>query len=116
VDSTAIRSLVLSVRLLFPDSREEMQNFVAFNIKAEQACGLTDDDFFNRLWDTPHNFAKDSHYTKSIRQHLEISFLSHPFVCDVIPEKMGYPLLKYEKRKDDLWFTLDDGTNPSRKY
>jgi hypothetical protein len=116
VQATDVCSLVLIVRLLWPDSdaKDAMYEFIQYNLMEKQACCLDDKIKFDAVWKTKHCFKTETFKT-IIEQHLKTSLQSHPFVRDVIRRVMGMPVLRYWKQEDELQFTLDDGNVPSTK-
>jgi phage/plasmid-associated DNA primase len=116
LQSTHVYSLVLCMRLLWPDSHDVVHDYVRFYYKKEQACGLADIASFDKVWKTEHDLAPGGAFISSIKRHIAIELKSHPFIRRAIPELMGNSVFCYKKGNDDLQFLLDDGTATKRDY
>lgn len=104
------RPLVLVLRLLWPEAREEVRAFLERNFP-DMGSGT-----FDSVWGTGTSLAPDtSAFIRALRSHLHLSISAHPFVRSVLPGLMGHPVLSEERLHHGLKFCLDDGSLPSER-
>ena len=112
---TDMRSLVLCMRLIWPESHDIVHEYMRFNACSKmQGVDFADSREFDCVWNIPHEFATNV-FTSSIQRHFKTSVLSHSFIREVIPRLVGHAVFDYVKGEHDFRFTLDDGIARSSK-
>jgi D5 N terminal like len=107
---THVYSLVLHMRLFWPTSHEITQDFVLYDYSDELACGLKNNESFDKVWNTEHHFLPKDAFMSSVTRYVDIQ-LSHEFIKKYLSALLGENVFQYEKTHDYLLFSLDDG-NP----
>ena len=104
---TAIRSLVLVARLLWPQQDAKVFEWLKSHYPKEQSDGLDCEDTFKGVWTTPVPDGVQHDLKNALSQHIEIALTSPPFILSDLPTIMEQPVVSYTKRERELFFTLD---------